>query len=201
MLDRIKQTISIRARLSGVLLLLLVVVIVVGLESLRSLRFVNDAAAAIRTRSLPSIHAPADLNNFTTDFPAADAMRWHADSTSEQAAIDRQMASRDRGIESAQHAYRQIQHDAAEEVLFSRFTNQWAAYRRLVAQGQSALPIKSDAARPSLLQSLNEAYGAASATLGILTALNARGEREAITESDLAYAGARRRIVRVKYIS
>jgi len=55
-----------------VFLFLFLLVIVLGLESLSSLSYVNDASAQIRTRWLPSTRALGDLNNFTTDFPAAE---------------------------------------------------------------------------------------------------------------------------------
>ena len=66
----IRRAQSIRARLSLVFLSLFLLVIVLGLESLRSLSYVNEASAQIRVRWLPSTRALGDLNNLTTDFPA-----------------------------------------------------------------------------------------------------------------------------------
>src|ERR1700692_110951 len=102
---------SIRARLSLVFLFLFLLVIVLGLESLGSLSYVNDASAQIRLRWLPSTRALGDLNNFTTDFPAAEAALLRADGLSEKAAIEGQMARLDRDVAAAQHVYREIQHD------------------------------------------------------------------------------------------
>src|ERR1700720_4343385 len=99
---------SIRARLSFVFLFLFLLVIVLGLESLSSLSYVNEASAQIRDRWLPSTRALGDLNNYTTDFPAAEAALSHAARPGDKAAIERQMAHLDRDIAAAQRAYRQI---------------------------------------------------------------------------------------------
>src|SRR6202166_794970 len=131
---------SIRARLSLVFLFLFLLVIILGLESLRSLSYVNDASAQIRVRWLPSTRALGDLNNFTTDFPAADDAMLRAGSPSERAASLRQMADLDRSIAAAQDAYRQIHHDAAEGDLYRRFEAQWSEYRRIVSSTAAARP-------------------------------------------------------------
>ena len=186
---------SIRARLSLVFLFLFLLVIILGTESLRSLRNVNDAAAQIRVRWLPSTRALGDLNNLTTDFPAAEVAMLRAASVGEQAASLRQIAELDRGIAAAQRAYRQIHHDAAEDDLYRRFEAQWNRYRSVAARGR-ALP--SDVAGTETAggheQASKSAYDAASSTLGQLTDRNVASAREASERSDLIYARARRRI-------
>ena len=105
---------SIKGRLSLVFLLLFLLVTVLGLEALSGLSYVNDASSQIRNRWLPSTRALGDLNNYTTDFPAAEAALLRAQGASEKAAIERQMVRLDRDISGAQGAYRQIRHDPAE---------------------------------------------------------------------------------------
>jgi two-component system OmpR family sensor kinase len=168
--------------LSLVFLFLFLLVIVLGLESLRSLSYVNDASAQIRMRWLPSTRALGDLNNFTTDFPAAEAASLRADSAAEHAAIQRQMADLDRGIAAAQHAYREIRHDAAEDELYARFEAQWSTYRSIIAREVSPEGMSKSA------------YDTASDTLGILTERNIASARDASERSDLVYAQARSRI-------
>jgi len=186
---------SIRGRLSLVFLFLFLLVIVLGLESLRSLSYVNDASAQIRVRWLPSTRALGDLNNFTTDFPAADAASLRAGSASERATSLQQMADLDRGIAAAQHAYGQIRHDAAEDALYRRFEVQWSEYRSIVARGEASPPGAAGAAAARQHeQASKSAYDAASETLGTLTELNVASAREASERSDLAYAQARSRI-------
>jgi two-component system, OmpR family, sensor kinase len=186
---------SIRARLSLVFLFLFLLVIVLGLESLSSLSYVNDASAQIRIRWLPSTRALGDLNNFTTDFPAAEAAMLRTDNGSERAAIERQMADLDRGISTGQNAYRQIRHDAAEDELYRRFATRWSEYRSLVARGKSLSSGPLDAGALRLYENAaKSAYDAASDALGTLTERNVASAREASERSERAYRQARRRI-------
>lgn len=170
---RLSRVKSIRARLSLVFLFLFLLVIVLGLESLSSLGDVNDAAAQIRFRWLPCTRALGDLNNFTTDFPAADAAMLRADSDNERAQVKRQMARLDDGIAAAELAYRNIPHDAASDAIYERFEKDWRQYR---------------------LTGTKSAYETASETLGRLTERNAASARDASQRADLAYARARQRI-------
>lgn len=191
-LNRVK---SIRARLSLVFLFLFLLVIVLGLECLCSLSNVNDAAAQIRFRWLPSTRALGDLNNFTTDYPAAEAARLRAAAASEKADLERQMAKLDRGIGAAERAYRQISHSAAEENLFDSFATHWRTYRTRVAEGDR---LSSGAMDPPSIRAheaaLKAAYEAASGALDTLTERNVASAREASERSDLAYTEARGRI-------
>src|SRR5271167_3857887 len=152
---------SIKVPLSLVFLFLFLLVIVLGIEALGSLSYVNDASAQIRVRWLPSTRALGDLNNLTTDFPAAEATLLRVGSASERAAALHQMTDLDRGIAAAQLAYRQIHHDAIEDELYGRFEGKWSDYRRIVARDQ-ALPIDSagDGARLLQEQASKAAYGA-----------------------------------------
>jgi two-component system OmpR family sensor kinase len=190
---------SIRVRLSLVFLFLFLLLIVFGLESLRSLSYLNEAAAQIRTRWLPSTRALGDLNNLTTDFPAAEATLLRTASAGERAAGERaatlrQMATLDHGIAAARIAYRQIRHDATEDDLFRRFETKWSEYRDTVARSRSVpAGAGTTAARQQLEQASKSAYDAASELLGILTERNVASAREASEGSDLAYAQARRR--------
>jgi two-component system, OmpR family, sensor kinase len=188
----IRRAQSIKARLSLVFLFLFLLVIVLGIESLRSLSYVNDASAQIRIRWLPSTRALGDLNNLTTDFPAAEVAMLHAANASEQVSSLRQIADLDRGVAAAQRAYKQIHHDAVEDELYRRFEAQWSGYRSIAAHGGD---VSSGAAVGGAReQASKSAYDAASRTLGLLTDRNVASAREASERSDLVYAQARRRI-------
>jgi two-component system OmpR family sensor kinase len=176
----IRRARSIRARLSLVFLFLFLLVMVLGIESLRSLSYVNDASAQIRLRWLPSTRALGDLNNLTTDLPAVDAANLRASSASERATVLQAMADLDRGIAAAQQAYRDIRHDAAEDDLYRRFEAQWMEYRQSVVRGRA--------------QASKSAYDDASKTLGMLTDRNVASARDASERSDLVYSQARGRI-------
>jgi two-component system, OmpR family, sensor kinase len=186
---------SIRVRLSLVFLFLFLLVIVLGIEALGSLSYVNDASAQIRVRWLPSTRALGDLNNLTTDFPAAEANLLRAGGAGERATALQQMADLDRGIAAAEVAYRQIRHDASEDEIYNRFERKWQDYRSIVARGQ-ALPVAAAGDADKLLQeqASKAAYGAASDLLGILTDQNVANAREASEGSDRAYSRAQSRI-------
>src|ERR1700675_108869 len=124
---------SIRARLSLVFLFLFLIVIALGLESLGRLSYVNDASAQIRDRWLPSTRALGDLNNLTTDFPAAEAAALRADSPSERDAIERRLTGMDSDVATAELAYRRIRHDAKDDALFGQFASRWREYRSRLA--------------------------------------------------------------------
>jgi signal transduction histidine kinase len=188
-----KRAHSIKARLSFVFLFLFLLVIILGLESLRSLNYVDDASAQIRVRWLPSTRALGDLNNLTTDFPAAESAMLRAVTASERATTDQQMADLDRGIAAAQLAYRQIPHDATEHDLYTRFEKRWSEYRSTVVRARSMPP--GTPAAPVIEKDSKSAYDTASDLLGTLTERNLASAREASERSDLVYAQARRRIV------
>jgi signal transduction histidine kinase len=136
---------SIRARLSLVFLFLFLLVIVLGLEGLSSLSYVNDTSAQIRDRWLPSTRALGDLNNLTTDFPAAEATLRRTTSRRERATTLQQVALLDGGIAAAERAYRRIHHDATEDDLYRRFEAKWREYRGIVAHNQPSPPAAAHA--------------------------------------------------------
>jgi two-component system, OmpR family, sensor kinase len=187
---------SIQARLSLVFLFFFSLVIVLGLESLQSLNYVNDASAQIRVRWLPSTRALGDLNNLTTDFPAAETSMLRAGGASERAPIAQQMTDLDHGIAAAQFAYRQIPHDATENDLYTRFESRWRDYRSIVARSRSVQSgIVGSVAANDIANEAKSTYGAASGLLVALTERNLASAREASKRSDVIYAQARKRIV------
>lgn len=196
MIDLLRHTDSIKARLSLVFMILLLLVIGLGLQSLASLRYSNEVSAQIRVRWLPSTRALGDLNNFTTDFPAAEAALIRSRSESERAALIAQMVALDRGITDAQRAYQQVHHDAGEDVLYRRFYSQWNAYRVQVKRAETlAIETADSDALPAIERSSKAAYSVASESLGLLTERNIASARDASERSEEAYLQARGRIV------
>src|SRR5450631_3876500 len=180
-----RRALSIRARLSIVFIFLFLLVIVLGYESLNSLSYVNDASAQIRDRWLPSTRALGDLNNLTTDFPAAEAAALRAGSPSERDAIERRLSSMDSDVAAAELAFRRIRRDPKDDALFGQFAVRWLEYRSRVADVIANR-------RPETAS--QAAYAAASETLGMLTDRNVASAREASERSGLVYAQARRHI-------
>jgi two-component system, OmpR family, sensor kinase len=188
---------SIRARLFVVFLLLFLLVMFLGLQSLDSLSYSNEVSGQVRIRWLPSTRALGDLNNFTTDFPAAVTALLRSRNESERGALSAQVASLDHRIAAAEYAYRQVHHDRTEDELYRSFEMQWSAYRNLVAQIES-LPLGTgddEATARRLASSSRATYDLASQSLGSLTERNIASAREASERSELAYVQARRRVV------
>jgi two-component system OmpR family sensor kinase len=178
---------SIRVRVALVFVFLFILVIVLGLESLSSLKYVNDVAAQVRVRWLPSTRALGDLNNFTTDFPAAAAALLRAQGAVEKAVIQQQMATLDRRIDQARRSYDSIPHDTAELALFRQFSAAWQRYRAGLPSPAGSLAGPSGGA--------DQLYVSANATLLLLTARNEASAARASFLSDVAYRQARTRIL------
>jgi two-component system, OmpR family, sensor kinase len=187
---------SIKVRLSLVFLFFFLLVIAIGVESLRSVSSVNAVSAQIRDRWLPSTRALGDLNNFTTDYPAAEAALLRASREDERAPILRQINGLDREIASSESAYGRIRHDAAESELFTHFSSMWGKYTATVARREE-LAVKSPQGYTDdfLAQPSTSAYAQASDVLGALTNRNATSARQAGELSDLAYRNVQRRIL------
>jgi signal transduction histidine kinase len=186
---------SIRVRLSLVFVFFLLLVIAIGVESLRSLSNVNALSAQIRDRWLPSTRALGDLNNFTTDYPAAEAALLRGQGVEERAPIRRQIDILDREIAASERAYERIPHDKSENDLFALFDLRWATYRGFVARRAEQGVEGPDGRTGISLPPSADAYAKASAALEELTERNAASARRAGEQSDLAYQGVRRRIL------
>jgi two-component system, OmpR family, sensor kinase len=186
-----KRAQSITVRLSLIFFFLLLLMTVLGLESLRSLSDSNHVAAQIRDRWLPSTRALGDLNNFTTDFPAAEGAAHRAHSAAERAAAQQQIEYLDRNIALAQRAYQGIAHDATETDLDARFDSAWRDYRRLATDAVG--PGDKDGIPAA--DGSEMAYDRANKILGVLTERNVESARHASDSADSAYQGARQRIV------
>jgi two-component system OmpR family sensor kinase len=179
---------SIRVRVALVFIFLFLLVIVLGLESLSSLKYVNDVSAQVRVRWLPSTRALGDLNNFTTDFPAAAAAILRTQTLLEKAVIEQQMATLDRGIAAAERSYERIAHDGPEVSMFHEFSAAWQRYRAQLATGARPFGTASG-------EGNDELYHRANATLLLLTARNEASAANASLLSDVAYRQARTRIL------
>lgn len=156
---------TITARLSGVFLSLLLPVIL-GLFSIASLRHFNGISSQVQERWLPSTRALGDLNNFTSDFRAAEAATLLAVDANELAARVQEMADLDRVVSKAQRDDSQISHDATEQALYARFSADWLEYRDIVRRVQT---LSQTGGRAATVASYNttskQAYAAASDTL------------------------------------
>ena len=181
--------------MSLVFTFLFALLIVVGLSDLVSLRQFNQVSAQIRDRWLPSAHALVDLNNFTSDFRAAEASLLLARDGGEWNSAQQDLVRLDRSITAADQAYRSIYHDPDEHRLYEVFAAQWLEYHALVARTQILPAANGRAEATARYATLSKAaYNAASDTLDVISERNAALARAASVRADRAYESARQRI-------
>src|SRR5580704_16412973 len=127
-----RQPRSIRLHLSAACFFFFFLVIVLGLFSISRLSEFNKAAAGIADLWLPNTRAIGDLNNFTSDFRAAEGSDVLSSSESEMAATQKEMNDLDRTISQSLQRYERISHDASEADLYRQFKAKWSDYRDVV---------------------------------------------------------------------
>ena len=116
-----RQPGSIRFHLSAVFFFFFLLVAVLGLFSIMRLHGFDRVSSDIVDLWLPNTRALGDLNNFTSDFRAAEGSSLLATRPGDVAAIEREMGELDGAIAEAQARYERIRHDAAESALYARF--------------------------------------------------------------------------------
>jgi signal transduction histidine kinase len=187
-----RQLRSIRFRLSAVFFFFFVLVLVLGLFSIGRLSDFNRVSADIRDRWLPNTRLLGDLNNFTSDFRAAEGRYLLSQTPAEVAATEKEMEELDLYIERAQRGYERIHNDPGESRLYEQFKARWNDYRNLVGQVVQLLPTDRRREAITLYSTTSQsAYDAASDTLGQLTERNVAAAREANDRADSAYRQAR----------
>jgi two-component system, OmpR family, sensor kinase len=187
-LSHIDRRRSVRTQLAMGSLFFFVIVFLLGSFGIASLRHVNSLQAEIRTRWLPSTSVVGDLNNFTSDFPAAERAALLSSNPNEVAVHAAEMADLDRAIARAQVSYERLRHDPVETELYRRFSTGWQGYRHIVAQELALLDAGHAGDALSLYRSSSSpGYNAASDTLGLLTSRTVTGARDASIRADAAF--------------
>jgi two-component system, OmpR family, sensor kinase len=127
-----RQPRSIRFHLSAVFIFFFLLIILLGMFSIARLRDFNNVSSAIADLWLPTTRVLGDLNNFTSDFRAAEGSDLLSSNTSELAAIEQEMAELDRSISQAQYSYERLNHERDEAGLYNVFRESWHEYRDIV---------------------------------------------------------------------
>src|SRR5262249_34742682 len=152
----------------------------------------NQVSADIRDRWLPNTRLLGDLNNFTSDFRAAEGRYLLSQTPAERAATEKEMETLDLFIAQAQRGYERIRNDADETRLYEQFKTRWSDYRGVVNQIVYLLPAERKGEALSLYATTSQsAYDAASDTLGALTEHNVSAARQATDRAERAYQQAR----------
>jgi two-component system, OmpR family, sensor kinase len=165
-----RQPRSIRFHLSSVFIFFFLLIFFLGLLSIARLRDFNKVSADIADLWLPNTRVLGDLNNYTSDFRAAEGNVLLSPDAHESEAIETEMVDLDRIISQAQASYESIRHDPDELAYYTLFREQWNEYRKVVNQllELSRTGRKPDAVAMYMTTS-RTAYNAASDELGALT--------------------------------
>jgi two-component system OmpR family sensor kinase len=187
-----KQPTSITFQLFLVFFLFFLLTIVLGLFSLWRLSDFNRVSSDIRDLWLPNTRFLGDLNNFTSDFRAAEGTNLLAVTADEFEANEKEINELDRSIVEAEHGYERLSHSAAEAQLYARFRDRWNHYKEIASGivSRSAIDRRTDVVHVYLTIS-RAAYNTASDALTQLTDRNVANAREASERSDKAYHQAR----------
>ena len=116
-----RQPHSIRFRLSLVFILFFLLIFFLGMLSIARLRDFNTVSADIADLWLPNTRVLGDLNNYTSDFRAAEGTMLLTEDTAESRSTEREMVDLDRSISQAQAAYEAIRHAPEEKAMYSQF--------------------------------------------------------------------------------
>jgi two-component system, OmpR family, sensor kinase len=187
-----RQPSSIRFHLSVVFIFFFLLMFFLGMLSIARLRDFNNVSADIADLWLPDTRVLGDLNNYTSDFRAAEASTLLSSDATDRDAIEREMVELDRAISQAQGSYERIRHDAEEAALYGRFRERWTDYRAVVNQmlEQSRSGRKAEAISAYMTTS-RTAYNAASDALGQLTKHVVENAQEAAGRVAIAYLDAK----------
>ena len=165
-----RQPRSIRFHLSVVFLSFFLLIMFLGLLSIARLRDFNDVSAEIADLWLPNTRVLGDLNNYTSDFRAAEGNDLLSSDATETEAIEGDMVDLDRAISQAQGSYEAIPHDGDERELYSQFRERWNDYRKVINQMLELVRTgQKEAAIADYSTTSRAAYNAASDALGRLT--------------------------------
>ena len=193
---------SLKFQLSAVFLSFFSLLLFLGLFSLAELSDVNAASVELRAHWLESTRVLGDLNNYTSDYRAAEATHLQADTDQLIAMTDGEIAKLEQVIELAQKAYLSIPHDPGEQQLYARFAEHWLAYKAIAAQVLALSRQGDKIASSSLYKGASKvAYDKASDTLGALTDRTVAGAAKAGESASVTYNYARTLIAAALFVA
>jgi signal transduction histidine kinase len=183
---------SISFRLSAIFFSFFFIIVVLGLFGIGQLSNFNRASSDIGVRWLPKTRFIGDLNNYTSDFRAAEASSLLSSNSEQFAAIEKETAEISRSISLAMQSYEQIPQGAEERDLYGNFIGKWKNYLKLVEQEKLLARAGHKAEAIVMYMTTSQtAYNAASDMLGNLTDRNVAYALAATKRVDEAYQRAR----------
>ena len=163
----------------------------VGLFSVIKLNDVNKDSATIRDYWLPATRTLGDLNNYTSDYRAAEASHLIENAQGPSVAAEAEIARLNTGIAAAMRAYETMPHRAHEWALYQRFKQDWQGYQQRAAQVFDLVRHHQLTPADQLFRGASQqAYTASSDALGDLTQATVTGARDASSRAASNYANA-----------
>jgi two-component system, OmpR family, sensor kinase len=182
--------------LSAVFIFFFLLVTVLGLFSIERLSEFNRSSADVRDLWLPSTRIIGDLNNFTSDFRAAEGRYLLSSTPAESEANKKEIESLDRAVAQAEHDYETLRHSGAASALYNNFKKSWTAYRSAVDRVLQRYEAGAVNEAIDLYRTTSQAaYDSVSDTLDQLTRLNVSSATAASDQADAAYRNSRLLIV------
>lgn len=187
---------SLKVQLSAVFLCLLSLLLFLGLLSVNELGDVDRASADIRDHWLQSTRILGDLNNYTSDYRAAEASHLLASSPEMTAGVEHDIVELDREISLAQERYKRIAQRETENAIYEKFSAQWRAYKTVADQVFAlSRANRKDTGSGLYMSASRIAYAEASDTLGTLTARTVEDAKEASSLAAETHENARKLII------
>jgi signal transduction histidine kinase len=183
---------SLNFLLSLVFLFFFLLVTVLGLFSIERLSEFNKSSADVRDVWLPSTRFIGDLNNFTSDFRAAEGRHLLSSTPAESIASQKEIADLGQAVVQAQRGYEGLRHSADIAAQYAQFKQKWIEYRKIVDQVLELYIAERTAEAVDLYRTASQsAYNAASDSLERVTHLNLTSANAASDQADAAYQNAR----------
>ncbi len=187
-----KRVKSISFRLSAIFFSFFFIIVILGLFGIGQLSNFNRASSELGNRWLPKTRFIGDLNNYTSDFRAAEASSLLSSDSEQFATIEKETAEIGRSISTAMQRYELVPKGAEEAALYGSFIGKWNNYLKFVDQEKLlARSGRKAAAIVMYMTTSQTAYNAASDMLGNLTDRNVAYALAATKHVDEAYQQAR----------
>lgn len=183
---------SIRLRFSRVFLFVLAIIMVLGIFSAWRLSDYRIYSDDLRDRFFRSTQYIGDLNNYTSDFRAAEGTDILSGNRGVSSTNASALRALDDKIVLAQGHYEHVVHDADEARVYGQFRLQWFSYRTGVDHILALLRAgHREEAVGFYMTHSRSAYDAASDTLGRLTDLNIKDAAVAAQRAESAFQETR----------
>ncbi|AUC97871.1 histidine kinase [Bradyrhizobium sp. SK17] len=182
---------SLNYLLSLVFLFFFLLITALGLFSIERLGEFNRASADVRDVWLPSTRAIGDLNNFTSDFRAAEG-RYLLSASHEAGSSKKEIESLGRAVEQAEKDYESLRKLPAAAELYAKFKEGWTAYRGIVDEVLELYETGQVSEAVNLYRTTSQStFDASSDALDRVTRLNVASAAAASDEADAAYRNSR----------